>query len=204
LFLLEIGRDTAEAIRVADQAARHPHLLTLDPLSRPSLAFAQFYALAGSREKAVAQMQDFLSEVPEVARGPYDSELFHVRGILAAGQGRIQEAHEAFLAAAERTDRIWTVRYEAYLHEWAENPDSALLAYQEYLDTPDLRRFDLDQGLLGPVLLRAAEIQISLGRTMAAGKTLDRLAELWRDADSGLMDRVAAARRSLSESSPPK
>ena len=148
-------------------------------------------------------MQGFLSEVPEVARGPYDPELFQVRGILAAQQGRIREAKDAFLAAAERTGPLWTVRYDAYLHELAGDPDSALLAYEEYLDTPDLRRFDLDQALLGPVLLRVAEIQISMGRTMAAGKTLDRLAELWRAADSGLRERLSSARRALSATSPP-
>jgi len=195
LVLMELRRDTAQALRIADGIVSHPLLAGLEPMDRPYLPLAQFYALAGSRERASALIQEFLSLVPEYARGPFDSSLFHVRGILASQQGRFREAREAFLAAATRTTRIRTLYYQALLHEFAQEPDSALLAYRAFLEVPDIRRFDLDQFLLGPVLARIAEIQIAHGNPDAATLTLDRLSSLWQDADHELTALVADIRR---------
>jgi tetratricopeptide (TPR) repeat protein len=195
LLLMELRRDTAQALQVADGIVSHPLLAGLEPMDRPFLPLAQFYALAGDRERAGSLVQEFLSLVPEYARGPFDSSLFHVRGVLASQQGRFREAREAFLAAATRTTRIRTLYYQAFLNDLAQEPNSALLAYQAFLEVPDIRRLDLDQFFLGPVLVRIAEVQIARGNPDAATLTLDHLSSLWQDADHELTALVADLRR---------
>ena len=77
--------------------------------------------------------------------------------------------------------------------ERAGLPDSAIVAYEHYVNTPDPDRFFHDGLKLAWVLDHVARLYEASGKRKEAGAAYDRLVELWKDADPELQSRVTHA-----------
>jgi tetratricopeptide (TPR) repeat protein len=81
--------------------------------------------------------------------------------------------------------------------ERAGKPDSAIVAYEHYVNTPDPDRF-FDDGLkLAWVLEHIAPLYEAKGKRQEARAAYERLVDLWKDADPELRPRVMRARQRI-------
>lgn len=197
---LEVLGDTAAALaHVQRYLERHP-LESLDLADRPYHALAHLYARAGEPALAAALIEGYERDVPADARGSFTGESLYrerqARAALAMAEGRARDAVEV-LREATRDVSCRHCRYPELgrAYEGAGMPDSALVAYQAYLDPPLVDLDDEDAAYLGQALWRAAELHEARGDARDAAALYTRLAELWRDADPVFQPRVAEARR---------
>jgi eukaryotic-like serine/threonine-protein kinase len=99
--------------------------------------------------------------------------------------------------AADGCHPCWFHLGRAY--ERAAMPDSAVVAYESYLDPalPPLFRVNTDRLFLPGALQRAAALHEDAGRSAEAAAHYARFIDLWKDADPELQPQVEAARRAL-------
>jgi hypothetical protein len=84
--------------------------------------------------------------------------------------------------------------------EVAGQPDSALVTYRAFVDTPELFRGRFgDNWHLGPMLERLGQLYDEQGDLEDAAKHYAQFVELWADADDELQPRVRAAQARLEE-----
>ena len=81
--------------------------------------------------------------------------------------------------------------------ERAGRPDSAIVAYEHYVNTPDPDRFFEDGLELAWVLEHVAVLYEATGRRREARDAYTRFVDLWRDADPELQPRVMQARKRI-------
>jgi tetratricopeptide (TPR) repeat protein len=86
----------------------------------------------------------------------------------------------------------------------ANQPDSAIAAYERYISTPySFRLFDdLDPTTLAPTHERLGQLYEAKGQTDKAAEHYRAFIELWKNADAELQPRVTAAKERLRKLSP--
>ncbi|MBK9066023.1 MAG: tetratricopeptide repeat protein [Gemmatimonadetes bacterium] len=152
------------------------------------------HAVAGQTARARAELERYEAEVPiGVRRGRWS--WYEARGWLALAEGRAQDAVAAF-TAGRLVDGCpdcgnWE---EGLAFERANQPDSALAAYQRAVAIGSTRKPNGDIWGLGPSLQRLGELYESRGDTARALEAYSRLLELWKDADPVLQPAVTAVR----------
>jgi Flp pilus assembly protein TadD len=118
--------------------------------------------------------------------------------LLALAEGRTDQAIELLRRAAKQHPCPSCVlpdlgrAYQA-AGRWRE----AAEAWQRYLTTPWLWRYEPDAVELGPTLMRLGEVSERLGDSAGARRAYQQLLELWKDADPALRPGLALARARL-------
>jgi hypothetical protein len=120
-----------------------------------------------------------------------------------------EHRHHQAEGALDRDDREHTDR--ATQHAVVRDPrgvvPGAIEAYEQYLSTPWLFRYEVDAYELEPALQRLAELYDARGERPRALETRTRLLALWRRADAELQPVLADVRtpsRSLTDEREPK
>lgn len=197
LFLLG---DTARALARVERGLEATPLSALDPLNRPYLELAGLYAAAGRPARARELLSGWRKAVPSgLRRGPAARDELRVRATLALAEGRHGEAAEAF-RRFHRERRFCPdcgLPGLAEAYDRAGKRDSAIAAYERYLETPSLGRMFTDQYVLPHSLERLAALHEEAGRPAEAAEYHRRLVELWAEADPRLQPRVERARERL-------
>jgi tetratricopeptide (TPR) repeat protein len=198
------GRPEAAVDHVEGFLAREP-LVFLDPLDRPYLSLARFFARAGDPGRARGLTANYDREVPGELRGADRRDHFWTSALLSLAEGD-PEAARAALELAGRAPppgmasnggllRIQDGPEMALVHDRAGRPDSALAVLERFLAAPSLRRTELDGFELASALLRLGELHEERREPASAAHHYLRFAELWAGADPELLPRVEEARR---------
>jgi tetratricopeptide (TPR) repeat protein len=188
--------DTARALALADSAlALHP-VETLEPFARSYETFAEILARCGRIGRARVHLDAWEREVAPLLPG---SSISHeLRATLAEVEGRWHAAIAEWRLADERKeDPLPALVHIGGAHDRLARPDSAIVYYRRYLETPSRLRYNTDATWRGPVLERLAQLHEARGEHEDAVRFYDMLGELWQGADPFLQPRVEAARRRL-------
>ncbi len=176
--------------------AAHP-LDGLPPLDRPYLELAEVYAHAGQASRARALLERFDAEVtPETRSAEQRVAHDRVRGAIALASGDVPAGIEATRASDRGVCLVCALPQLAEAWERAGQRDSAIAAYERYVQTPYLFRVrDADGWHLGPIHERLGQLYEARGDREKAAAHYARLARLWDTADDELRPRVDEAVR---------
>jgi len=160
---------------------------------------AELLAYLGRVDRARELPGRFESEAgPELLRASED-DVLRARGAIALAEGDPEEAQRLY-ASSDRGPCLICARLGvAVAWDRAGNADSALAAYEAYLDTRQPNRQYWDQAGLAFSMRRAAEIADELGDAEKATRHFAEFVELWKDADAELQPQVEKARARLEE-----
>jgi DNA-binding SARP family transcriptional activator/TolB-like protein len=179
---------------------------SMDPLDRPYVPLARFYAEAGQPSRARRLVAAFGREVPALYQAKYRGALERTWAAIHLAEGKPRQA----LQAIERSARQYPVGYVSFdasmirldehpelarAYDRAGFPDSAIAVYERFLATPALERAQLDAFELPDALFRLAELYERRNARATAARYYLRFAELWKDADPALQPRVVLAQR---------
>ena len=198
---LDVRADTARAIGTLEEILALDDLESLDPLNRPYLGLAGWYARAGDRAEAHALLGRFEAEVPEAYRtGRSIEETYQfIDATLALAGGAPAEALRIHRSRDMRSCVLCGVLGPAKAFEAMGQADSAIAYYEGYLNANSAQRAAWDNENLGPTYERLAQLYDESGDLENASLYYARLVELWKDADAELQPRVRAAQARLEE-----
>ncbi|MEN8375655.1 MAG: hypothetical protein ABFS34_09425 [Gemmatimonadota bacterium] len=163
------------------------------------LDVAPALALAGATDDAERVLESWLDRASERYRRRDRDEWANARGEIAFARGEYEAALESFQEAREYVEqcpRCGLVDI-GRAHEALGRPDSARVAYESYLRTPDPFRIRGDAVARAITLERLAGLHLAAGDRDAARAALAEFIDLWKDADPELQPRVDAARHRL-------
>jgi serine/threonine protein kinase/tetratricopeptide (TPR) repeat protein len=191
---LRYRNDTVRAVALVDSAL---HVTPLDSLLRGDRRYdevARFYIAAGQRSRAGPLIAAAEANDSAMDRTLH-AERSWTRGLLALSEGRVQAAIDALRLASERQLCGSCVLPDlARAYERAGRLPDAVDAYQKYLTTPWLWRYEPDAIELGWTLKRLAELSDQLGDTTRARTAREELHQLWSSADAPLQALLASDR----------
>jgi tetratricopeptide (TPR) repeat protein len=198
---LDVRADTARAIGTLEEILALDDLESLDPLNRPYLGLAGWYARAGDRAEAHALLGRFEAEVPEAYRtGRSIEETYQfIDATLALAGGAPAEALRIHRSRDMRSCVLCGFLGPAKAFEAMGQADSAIAYYEGYLNANSAQRAAWDNENLGPTYERLAQLYDESGDLENASLYYARLVELWKDADAELQPRVRAAQARLEE-----
>lgn len=182
-------RDTARALAILDSVFRAHPLDSLLPGDRRYDELVRFYVAAGRLPRArqlltAAIGNDSLTLTPE-------SERRWSRGLLAAAEGRREEALRELGRAAETIYCVICALPDlGRAYEAADRTADALAVYERYVTTPWLWRYEPDAVELSWTLRRLAELSERSGNRDRAARAREQLATLWREADPEVRTRM--------------
>jgi tetratricopeptide (TPR) repeat protein len=132
-----------------------------------------------------------------------DAEQAWTEGAILLAEGRAGESQARLHEAAEAILCVLCVLPDlARARDAKGDADGAINAYERYLSTPWLFRYEVDAYELEPALQRLAELYDVHGERNRALETRTRLLALWRRADATLQPVLADVRtasRSLTD-----
>ena len=192
---LRYRRDTTRALALVDSMFRLTPLDSILPGDRRHDEVARFYLAAGAPERvgpllAAARVTDSLLQRDPVGERSWTT------GLVALAEGKTDSAIARLRLATEQllcTNCVFPDLGRAY--EAAGRPRDAVEAYQRYLTTPWLWRYETDGAELGWTLQRLVEVSLQLGNREDAVKAYRQLEALWSEADRALTPRLDALRR---------
>jgi eukaryotic-like serine/threonine-protein kinase len=187
--------DRARA-RLAAALARDP-LASMEPHERPYGNLVTFHALTGSPDSArhyLARLDDVMAALGSTMD---DQDRPYFNAMIAIAENRPRDAVRAIQDARPTGCPICLLPPLGQAWELLEEPDSAIAAYQAFLDTPYFFRLFQDRQWRAYVIQRLADLHEARGDRAAAARYHAALIELWRDADPDLEPRVRYARQAL-------
>ena len=198
---LAVLGDTVGALRRITQLEERYPLADLDPLDRPYLNLGVSYASAGDTDRALDLLAEYEREVPVEVRSFFDQIFVEVlQGVIAVAEGRFEESLERFRRGADTSGcPVCFMPSIALTYDLAEDSDSALAVYQEYVDTPWAFKLQFDQVFLPIAYERLAQLYDERGDLDRAVEYYAKFTELWAEADAALQARVLAAQIRLQE-----
>jgi len=198
---LHFLQDPEGAVRTLDQALGGLELEAVSPEAKAHLEFAVIYAQADRPDRARERLAAFRAEIPaetQKAEGR-QSDLRSAEAAIALVEGDPEEAVRLYREAralAPKCDFCGLPEMgEAF--EAAAMPDSAVAAYEGYLEKKALFRSQNDNVRLHRALLGLGRSYEALGQPGRAADHYRWLLDLWSDADPGLRPRVEELRRRL-------
>jgi serine/threonine-protein kinase len=193
---LRFRHDSAGAIAVVDSALRRMPLDSILPGDRPYDELARFFAAAGDTRRARAMMALGQKGSP---KGPTNgAEHAWTEGVILLAEGRAGASEARLLEAAEALQcTICALPDLARARDAKGNADGAITAYERYLSTPWLFRYEVDAYELEPALQRLAELYDGRGERRRAQETRTKLLALWRRADAELQPVLTDVRTRL-------
>jgi len=198
---LDVRGDSAAAIATLDAILESERLAEKDPLNRPYVWLATWYARAGARQKSEALLAQWEAEVPLEYRS-------------GLGVRNALRSHDLYLLMSEREyeDALKLVRQlepancglcgiteAAKIFDALGMPDSAAVYYERYLETADVAHAAWDNENRGPTLERLGQLYDEAGDLEMAAVYYARFVELWANADAELQPRVQVAQTRLEE-----
>ena len=190
----------AAGARALDAALRHYPLAQMDTLDRPYLDVAYTQLLMGQVDRARATLREFERLVPQESRARQEGFRLTVAGQIATLSGNTEEGIRQ-LRAALAVDQCEHCVYPDLGRGWeaAGRPDSAIVAYENYLASPMEDPLEIDSYYLPWAHKRLGELYEQRGDREKAALHYDKFIELWKNADPDLQPQVAEARRRLGE-----
>jgi eukaryotic-like serine/threonine-protein kinase len=180
-----------------ERLATEERLQAMAVEDRPYMALGMVNLFAGEVARAERWVERWRTERPEDF-DPLEGPASEITREIAAARGEpTRLIRDLQRQAADGCHPCWFHLARAY--EGAAMPDSAVVAYETYLDPPQppLFRVNTDRLFLPAALQRAAALHEDAGRSAEAAAHYSRFIELWKDADPELQPRVEAARRAL-------
>jgi hypothetical protein len=143
--------DTVQALETVVAALEKHPLDSLEPLDRQYPGLAGFYALAGAPERAREMMVEWETVVPLELRGREDVTRHRLWAMVAAAEGRPEEALAELRYAHERSGcPTCQLPLLGSVCESLVPRDSALDAYEQYLTIPyHARMLEIDSPAAG-------------------------------------------------------
>ena len=185
------------ALVVEEALARHP-LESMAPLNRPYTDLARAYAYLGQPQRARASIAEYEAAIDLDLRRRDQFDPRYTLGVVLFAERHYGEAIEEFRFVNEQgPDALWGLYEMGQAYDMAGQPDSAIVVYERYLNTPDLFRSFSDQNRLALAYERLGQLYERLGDADKAIYYYGKFAELWSDADPELQPRVEAARRAF-------
>jgi serine/threonine protein kinase/tetratricopeptide (TPR) repeat protein len=186
--------DPIRARQLVDSATAALRPDQLLPGDRRYDELARFYAAAGDLPRARAMLASAMAEDSVLGRD-LKAERSWTRGVLALAEGRAAEAVPELRRAAELyVCAICPLPDLGRALEAAGKTREALQAYDHYLSTPWMWRYEPDAVELGWTLRRAGELHEDLGERDKAREAYTRLLALWEHADPPLQAVTADVR----------
>jgi DNA-binding SARP family transcriptional activator/predicted Zn-dependent protease len=200
-----LGRPSARVLARVEWELEQTPLAELDVYDRPYPDLAGLYARAGQPKRARALLAEWETSTPSELRRragqgtrPWGgAALPWALGEIALAEGHPLEAAEQFRRASRSSCLVCTLPHAGRAYEAAGEPDSAIAAYERYLQTPHLHRLTWDAEWRADVLERLAQLHEARGDHARAAEHYRSFIELWQDADAELQPRVREARRRL-------
>ena len=189
--------DPGAALERLERTLTEERLRAMPPEDRPWFDLGMIRVLAGDIAGAERALERWREDSPEdfdPPEGRSEELMLEIR----AARGEPEDAIRSNRSdAADGCLYCWVSLGRIY--EAAGRPDSAIVAYESYLDPPlsHLWRVNSDRWMLPFVLQRLGALHEEEGNAEAAIRHYARFAELWADADPELQPRVEAARRAL-------
>lgn len=197
--------DTARAVRRMDAVLAKSDLRDMPFDQRPYLALAGFYAGAGDPAKARRLLATWEAEIPDSGRRRLlEPGRRSILSLIALAEGRYDDALRDMWASDSTYDgpasSCAMCIYDgiAYIHARAGRPDSAIVWYERYLDTPLMGRQNRDGGSKPLMLKRLGELYETVGNVEKAALMYREFLSLWDKADPRLQPKVADVRHRLS------
>jgi tetratricopeptide (TPR) repeat protein len=187
-------QDAQGAGHTLDHFLETTDLDSFEPAARGYLDLATLYGHLGRAERAQELLSRFQSQVPPEGRGKgaIQAEVRFAEAAVAESVGDTETALALIRegrALAPDCDLCGLVEMGDAFRA-AELPDSAVAAYESYLETPTLFRSPSDNVNLHRALLGLAEIHEEMGRPQQAADFYNWQLQLWSEADPGLQPRV--------------
>jgi tetratricopeptide (TPR) repeat protein len=194
---LRYRNDKARALALADSALAATPLDSLLPADRRYDELARFYIAAGELGRARTLLEAAKVNDSVIGRRPR-AERAWTLGALALAEGRTDKALRDLRYSAETHSCTICVLPElGRAYEAAGNPAEAGQAYERYLTTPWLWRYEPDAVELGWAMKRLGELYEEAGNASAAGRVYGGLLRLWSRSDPALQPTVDAVRERL-------
>jgi tetratricopeptide (TPR) repeat protein len=194
-----------EAFESVEAALTRYPLDELDPLDRPYLRLAELYAYAGQPNRArqlLAELDRELADVEPTLRDGFDANSnvttrTAVEGAIALAEGRARDAILAFRARQSEPGCSVCGRFQlGRAYDLADQPDSALSAYEQAISASGATSFFEGMSWLGPTYRRLGELYESRD-TEKAVEYYDRFIALWEDSDPELQPQVQDVRERI-------
>jgi tetratricopeptide (TPR) repeat protein len=198
---LDVRGDTAAAIATLDAILESERLAEKDPLNRPYLWLATWYARAGDRQKSDVLHEQWESETPPEYRSGLGvrNSLRARKTYLLMAAGEYESALELVRQLEPENCGLCGTLEPARIFDALGMLDSATVYYEKYLETPDVAHAAWDNENRGPVLERLGQLYDEAGDPEVAAVYFARFVELWANADPELQPRVQAAQARLEE-----
>jgi DNA-binding SARP family transcriptional activator/TolB-like protein len=191
---LRLRADPAGALSVVDSALRRQPLDSILPGDRPYYELARFFAAAGDVPRPRQMMARAGSNDSLLGLGRrYDRAW--TAGVIALAEGKAAAATQALGdAAAHHVCTICPLPDLARAYDAQGDAAAAIEAYERYLTTPWVFRYEVDAFELGFAMQRLGELYEAGGDARKAADVRGRLLALWRRADAELQPVLADVR----------
>jgi len=192
-------QDFAAASRRLDALLAETPLEQLPFADRPYLRIARIHSRIGQPDRAAESLAAFESQADSAQLRRASIGLNYTRGMVAAARGRHEEAIRHVRAAMEEAGDGLGGMVLGSIYEQAGRPDSAIAAYETYVESTEPIRIYWDRLFLPASLERLGALYDEAGDSEQAALYYARFVELWEEADPVLQPRVEAARARLEQ-----
>jgi tetratricopeptide (TPR) repeat protein/tRNA A-37 threonylcarbamoyl transferase component Bud32 len=199
--------DRARAVARLDAALAALPLSSIPEQDRPYADLAIAYARGGRPDRARAVLAEVRQLGDTALLRAHQPELHATLGEIALAENRPREAIAEFRAADRASDGpangdplvVLTRLGRAF--DQANEPDSTIAMYEQYLQTKYAERGGDDYLMLAPIRKRLGELYEAKGDTARAMPHYAAFVNLWKNADPELQPAVAEVRRRLGRKS---
>jgi len=186
-----------QARRKAEAALQRYPLERLDPVDRPYLELAIFYAEAGRPDRARALLAEHDRLVPEGLRRSGAALRHTALGSIALAERRPGDALAEFRQQDQGHCETCTLGELGRAYDNAGQPDSAIALYERYAGTPFVFRMFPDAIWLARTYYRLGELYEERGDRTKAAENYTKFVRLWQSADPELRAKLVDAKARL-------
>jgi tetratricopeptide (TPR) repeat protein len=197
------------AVGTLDAALAAYPLKSLPVMSRPYGSAASAYAMAGRPDLARKVLAELDRDVRDTSQLVALSPDRHAGlGAIALAEKRPLDALREYRASDSLPDgpssecAACVSVYLALAFDQANMPDSAIVQFTKYLDTPYFDKLTVDADNLAIVQRRLGELYEAKGDAEKAAEHYRAFIDLWKNADPELQPQVAEVRRWLAKLTP--
>jgi hypothetical protein len=192
-------RDQGRAAARLDRALSDLPLESLPFADRPYLRISRLQSRIDRPDEAAATLERFESQADSAQLRRASIGLGFTRGLLAEAEGDFDQAIRFTRAAIAESNQALGEMVLARMYEGAGQSDSAVVAYERYVNGDEPIRIYWDRLFLPHSLERLGQLYDEAGDAENAALYYARFVELWEEADPVLQPRVNAARERLEQ-----
>jgi pentatricopeptide repeat protein len=192
-------RDQRRAAARLDRALSDLPVESLPFADRPYLRISRLQSRIDRPDEAAATLERFESQADSAQLRRASIGLGFTRGLLAEAEGDFDQAIRFTRAAIAESNQALGEMVLARMYERAGQSDSAVVAYERYVNGDEPIRIYWDRLFLPHSLERLGQLYDEAGDAENAALYYARFVELWEEADPVLQPRVNAARERLEQ-----